>query len=255
MKSLTTYLPEDPNVQCRFDASGNPLRERLSISRPLKNGDTVRMSTNDRVNLPLPSPFLLFFHDYLWKVLGSAGLQGPRQRYEGRPRDYGRSSAKQISSTGPGSSPLSGSKGAAVRGGESEGSDGSDGSGKGKKVAQGGIVPRGGGDGTQDDGWGFSNNEMDVDREESLRFEEGLRRINEMSDYESEKRRARAQAVSGSDESGLFFAGSVTPRTFARFGGDWERFKESLRRMRGAGPDDECDENDDDPYGPIVDQH
>ncbi|KAK6355476.1 hypothetical protein TWF696_004573 [Orbilia brochopaga] len=122
MKHLQTYLPLDPEYQCRFDVEGNPIRMNLGSPRTLEGGNIIRLSTTDPAQFPLPSPTLLFWHDYLWKVLGFAGLQGPRSRYDGRLSNSEKDTTRRPGKRGLGTSP-SGSRTGSARGSDSDGSD------------------------------------------------------------------------------------------------------------------------------------
>ncbi|KAJ6260951.1 Aspartyl aminopeptidase [Drechslerella dactyloides] len=117
MRCIFTHLPQEPEDQCSFDAGGKPSRLRLRTPRLLRDGDIIRLTTTDPAELPLPSAFLLFWHDYLWKILGATGLQGPRSRYEGRLRDYNKDS---VVKSEPGSSQLAASGNDSNRGGKSD---------------------------------------------------------------------------------------------------------------------------------------
>ncbi|KAF3901576.1 hypothetical protein ABW21_db0202840 [Orbilia brochopaga] len=234
MRILMTYLPLAPNEQVLLDEDRNLSRRRLEAPRQLQNGDIIRLYTKDPTGLPLPSPFLLFFHEYFWKVLGYSGLQGPRARYEGRPRDYGKSSRRQSFGTGPGSSPL---KRGAVRRDEEEASDGS---GKGKGIAKGG-------DGTSDVDYMSEDSEMDIEQEESQTFDDDLAifdgpyALGDEPRGRSPIRRARAQELSDSADSGHLFTRTASPRTIALFREEVERFRESSRNMHGLSSDDDDD--------------
>ncbi|KAK6334331.1 hypothetical protein TWF730_003546 [Orbilia blumenaviensis] len=75
MNSVDGAWPQDPNQQYEFNEDGVGCRILLPAEshHQIKNGDIIRLASAE-AGLPLPSIFLLFWHQYLWRILGVAGL-------------------------------------------------------------------------------------------------------------------------------------------------------------------------------------
>ncbi|KAF3933857.1 hypothetical protein ABW19_dt0201853 [Dactylella cylindrospora] len=69
------YRPRSVDKQCSFDDKGIPtsLRNQKPVG-PLEDGTVVRLTTHDPSGLPLPSAMLFQWRDYIWGVIGAAGL-------------------------------------------------------------------------------------------------------------------------------------------------------------------------------------
>ncbi|KAK6501443.1 hypothetical protein TWF481_009281 [Arthrobotrys musiformis] len=67
----------DPEEQLIINEdAGTYERVSLNTWRRLSDGDIIRIATPDR-ELPLPSETLLFWHHYVWQILGSSALNKP----------------------------------------------------------------------------------------------------------------------------------------------------------------------------------
>ncbi|KAK6355250.1 hypothetical protein TWF696_004365 [Orbilia brochopaga] len=71
---FSTRLPANPEDQYDYDEEGNPSTRVLLDAHETRKHGVYRIGTSDAVLLPIPSPILLFWHSWIWKVLGSAGF-------------------------------------------------------------------------------------------------------------------------------------------------------------------------------------
>ncbi|KAK6348075.1 hypothetical protein TWF718_005893 [Orbilia javanica] len=76
-------IPTEVEKQYVFDSNG--ATRQLGPYHLLNDGDIIRLAPSDEA-IPLPSPVLLFWHVYLWRILGAAALNEREKLVEyGRP--------------------------------------------------------------------------------------------------------------------------------------------------------------------------
>ncbi|KAK6335457.1 hypothetical protein TWF696_002232 [Orbilia brochopaga] len=97
VKYSSTYLDPDIDRQMTIDMNGVPTPNQIGDeSKALQDGFKIRIGTNDPTLLPIPSHILLFWHGFLWDVLGAAGMSGWGNeavlQVSGRPPGYPRDS-------------------------------------------------------------------------------------------------------------------------------------------------------------------
>ncbi|KAK6518130.1 hypothetical protein TWF506_005291 [Arthrobotrys conoides] len=85
-------IPLKPEDQFVVDEDG-VWRATLEGSRVLNDGDIIRLASSDK-DIPLPSEFLLFWHVYLWQLLGTAALTQFEEGDEGIAQDIDREHAQ-----------------------------------------------------------------------------------------------------------------------------------------------------------------